>query len=72
MVDGVIGDAEPVAQNVGDECTHRFVARPPRKGRDDLGKVLLSPGAFHGSEHLPGGWLHQGFPAPADRLQNLV
>jgi hypothetical protein len=55
MVDGVIGDAEPVAQNVGDECTHRFVARPPRKGRDDLGKVLLSPGAFHGSEHLPRG-----------------
>jgi hypothetical protein len=52
MVDLVISDAEPVAQDIGDVGTYRLVPGPIRKIRDDLGKVLLPPSAEHGGKHL--------------------
>lgn len=72
VVDRVIGDAETIAQDIGDESAHRSVARPPSEGGDDFGKVLLTPSAFHAYDHLPSRLLHQGFLVPVGRLQNWV
>ena len=41
MVDDVVGHAEPVTENIGDQGAHRLVPRPVGERRDDLGKVLL-------------------------------
>jgi hypothetical protein len=45
VIDLMISDAESLAQDIGDVSTHCLVPRPIRKVCDDLGKVLLPPGA---------------------------
>jgi hypothetical protein len=64
MIDLMISDAEAVAQYIGEVGTHRLVPWPIREVRDDLGKVLLPPGAEHGGEH-------RAHDRPISRLSSL-
>jgi hypothetical protein len=45
MVDLMISDAESVAQDISDVSAYRLVPGPICEVRDDLGEVLLPPGA---------------------------
>ena len=49
VVNLVIIDIESVTEDIGDQGAHRLMPRPIREVCDDLRKVLLSPGAEHGS-----------------------
>ena len=68
VVNLVIADAEPVTQDIGDQCAHRLVPRPICKVCDNLGKVLLSPRAEHGCQHGSFRWL----ASRAFRLQVML
>jgi hypothetical protein len=52
VIDRVVVDAEAVVQNIRNQRANGLMPWPAGEGRDDLGKVILSPGAEDGSLRL--------------------
>src|SRR5216683_4846909 len=60
VVDRVVVDSEAVVQDIRNQRANGLMPWPVGEGRDDLGKVILSPGAAHGRRMARRGCSYQG------------